>query len=31
MADIETGFKQLKEKNKGKIKINSVEKLLNEK
>ena len=31
MADIETSFKQLQEKNKGKIKFNSVEKLLNEK
>ena len=31
MTDIETSFKQLKEKKNGKIKFNSVEKLLNEK
>ena len=31
MADIETSFKQLKEKKNGKIKFNSVEMLLNEK
>ncbi len=31
MADIETSFKQLKEKKNGKMKFNSVEKLLNEK